>query len=118
VSGGTSVNVGATSPAFSNGSFTAGDIIVAQVVLINDAGDTVVPPAGWTSIATQRTDSSNYVSAWFWHLCDGSETGSFTLTWTNSVFFCVDADQLLRGRGFSDGRHSGERCIYWRQPHH
>lgn len=87
VGGNTSVNVGATSPAFSNGSFTAGDVLLASVTVESDPGDTIVPPSGWNLVGTLQTSSTNYITSFFSHICNGSESGSFTFTWTNSHFF-------------------------------
>jgi len=85
----TSVNVGGsgTAPLFTDGSYTAGDILIACVIVESDAGDTINPPGGWTTVAPQReTTTGHFQTGWFWHLCDGSETGSFHFTWTNSHF--------------------------------
>lgn len=82
----TTFNVGSTDAAGANGSFTSGDMLIARVTVINDAGDTINPPAGWNAIGSQITDGSNDVSRYYSHLCDGSESGSFTFSWTNSKF--------------------------------
>jgi hypothetical protein len=80
------VNVGATSPLGSNGAFTSGTTLIAQVMLLGGTGDTIVPPAGWTLIGTQITDGNGAITAYFWHTCGGSETGSYTFTWTSNHF--------------------------------
>ena len=80
-----SINVGSTQALGSNGAFTAGFILIAQVVV--EAAVTISPPAGWNAIGSQVAGSSSYTTGWWWHLCDGSETGSFTFTWTGNNFF-------------------------------
>lgn len=84
---GTSVNVGGsgTHPNGSDGAYTAGTILIASVV--NQNGAAITGPAGWTLIGSQFTDSSGYRNSFWWHLCNGSESGSFTFSWTGSTGF-------------------------------
>lgn len=84
---GTSIAVGSTNAAGTNGAFNAGDVLIATVTIDESAADTINPPAGWTRIGSQVVNTNGPIqSSWFYHVCNGSETGSFTFTWTNSEF--------------------------------
>jgi hypothetical protein len=84
----TSINVGATSPAFSNGAFAAGDILLASVTLNTGTGNSVTPPSGWTQIGAYQLDVNSFGTAYFWRLADGTESGSFTFTFGATSFAC------------------------------
>jgi hypothetical protein len=85
----TTFNVGSTNPAGSNGAFTAGHLLIAcAVVSMTAATDPgiIFGPAGWTQIFQtyySAMDTPVIRVACFWHLAGGSETGSYTFSWTN-----------------------------------
>ena len=81
-----SVNIGSTGAATSNGAFAAGSLLIAQLTL-SGAGFTITPPDGWTIIGAKVSDGNGNDVAWYSHVCDGTETGSFTFSWGTTTNF-------------------------------
>lgn len=79
---GTSVLVGATAPVGANGTFTSGDFLLAAVAVTGAVG-TITPPAGWTLLNSQQT-ANGYATGYFYKIAGGSETGSYSFSWTGS----------------------------------
>lgn len=80
----TSVLVGATAPVGANGSFTSGDFLLA-IVVVEAAVGTITPPAGWTLLNSQQV-ANTYTTGYFYKIAGGSETGSYSFSWTGSNF--------------------------------
>lgn len=98
LSASTTTNIGATNPAGANGTFTSGDVLIGYLI-INALTQTITPPSGWTQGGTLQDAPNTGTIAWFWHVCNGSESGSFTFTWGTSAF---SAWTLLDYQGVSN----------------
>jgi hypothetical protein len=80
----TSINIGSTNARGSNGTFTSGDVLIA-VLALSALSETITPPSGWTQGGTVQDSHNSFTYAWFWHVCNGSETGSFAFSWGTST---------------------------------
>ena len=119
---GTSFNVGSTNAQGANGTFTSGDFLVMVVtVMANSATDpgVISTPTGWTQIDQVLSAgqwSGAMRTATFYKIAGGSETGSYSASWTNAAYGAgwvlmdytgvntsspIDAHNLIANTGYS-----------------
>ena len=82
----TSVAIGTTGAATACGTRTAGEVMIASLLIENTAAETITPPAGWTQIGTTQSDPSPAIVSYWWHIVGtNGETCSYTFSWTNAT---------------------------------
>lgn len=63
----------------------SGDFLLATVVVEANVG-AITPPAGWTLLNSQVLTAGGNTVGFFYKIAGGSESGSYTFSWTGSNF--------------------------------
>lgn len=83
---GTSTSAAVTMPTGTE----AGDLIIAQLAFHANPG-TITAPVGWELVLENNDSGNTTFEAIYFKLSNGSEPGSYTFTWANSVAYLSGA---------------------------
>lgn len=80
------VTIGVTNKRFNNGAFTAGNLLIAAVLVRSNAGDPGdISVPDFTEI-TDNFNASTAIRLWAgWRISGANESGAYTATWTDAT---------------------------------